>query len=275
MSIPAFGRGCPNWLPTVFRRASRLTARRQLHTYSVHGRFYRRLLGEAAPHPTFTGRGGTWRGSKAPRPGVQDDQAANRVQDMDDEGTDVHFLVPSSWTGTVGLDDTTLEVGLIRAYHRHMADFCGQFPDRLKGMIVASTAHVDEAVREIRQWGTSQWAVAVMLLVRQAGGSPGPGTASGRRRRNMTWPWCTTARPGIRRIFRATRTSGTTSSWGVWRRIPGAPCALWRPLSVPASWIATRTCAWVSWSAALAGCPSGQAHGRTGQLCGRHGTPQA
>ena len=56
-------------------------------------RFYRRVLGEAGPHATFTGRGGTWRGSKAPRPGVQDDQAANRVQDMDEEGTDVHFLV--------------------------------------------------------------------------------------------------------------------------------------------------------------------------------------
>jgi predicted TIM-barrel fold metal-dependent hydrolase len=137
------------------------------HQYSVHRRFYRRVLGEAGPHATFTGRSGTWRGGKAPRPGVQDDQAANRVKDMDEEGTDVHFLVPSSWTGTVGLDDTTLEVGLIRAYHRHMADFCGQFPDRLTGMIVASTAHVDEAVREIRQWGTSKWAVAVMLLVRK------------------------------------------------------------------------------------------------------------
>jgi hypothetical protein len=57
---------------------------------------------------------------------VQDDQAANRVQDMDEEGTDVHFLVPSSWTGAVGLDDTTLEVGLIRAYHRHMAERIGK-----------------------------------------------------------------------------------------------------------------------------------------------------
>lgn len=140
---------------------------RAQHHYSVHKRFYRRLLGEAAPHATFTGRCGTRRGSKSPRPGVQDDQAANRVQDMDEEGADVHSLVPSSWTGTVGLDDATLEVGLIRAYHRHMADFCGQFPDRLKGMIVASTAHVNEAVREIRQWGTSKWAVAVMLLARK------------------------------------------------------------------------------------------------------------
>ena len=96
---------------------------------------------------------------------MQDDQAENRVKDMDDEGTDVHLLVHGGWTGVVGLADAELEVGLIRAYHRYMADFCGQFPARLKGMIIASTRAVDEAVREIRQWGTSKWAVAVQPLL--------------------------------------------------------------------------------------------------------------
>ena len=137
------------------------------HSYRVQRRVYRRVLGEAGPHPSFTGRGGAWRGGQKPRPGVQDDQADNRIKDMDVEGADVHFLVPSAWTGSVGLDDTTLELGLTRAYHRHMADFCGRAPDRLKGMIVVSTAHVDESVREIEKWGTSKWAVAVMLLVRK------------------------------------------------------------------------------------------------------------
>jgi uncharacterized protein len=136
----------------------------QLHNYRVGTKFYRRILGEAAPHPTFTGRGTTWKGSKPARAGVQDDQAASRIQDMDDEGDDVHFLIPTSWLSVVGLEDSSLEVGLIRAYHRHMADFCGQFPTRLQGPIVASTRAVDEAVREIRQWGTSKWATAVMPL---------------------------------------------------------------------------------------------------------------
>jgi predicted TIM-barrel fold metal-dependent hydrolase len=135
------------------------------HVYRVGQKLFRRILGEADPHPTFTGTRATWKGSKQPRPGVQDDQAANRIQDMDDEGADVHFLIPTSWTSLVGLDDVTLEVGIIRAYHRHMADFCGQFPGRLQGPIVASTRAVDEAVREIRQWGTSKWAVAVMPLL--------------------------------------------------------------------------------------------------------------
>ena len=66
---------------------------------------------------------------------------------------------------------------MIRAYHRHMAEFCGQYPDRLKGPIVASTRRVDEAVREIREWGKAKWAVAVMPLLAEgsAGGSPEPG----------------------------------------------------------------------------------------------------
>jgi predicted TIM-barrel fold metal-dependent hydrolase len=136
-----------------------------LHNYRVGTKFYRRILGEKAPRETFTGRESNWRGSKMPRPGVNDDNAANRVKDMDDEGTDVHFLIPGSWMSVVGLPDPSFEVGMARAYHRHMADFCGQFPTRLKGLIVASTRNVDEAVREIREWGNSKWAVAVKPLL--------------------------------------------------------------------------------------------------------------
>jgi predicted TIM-barrel fold metal-dependent hydrolase len=132
------------------------------HQYRIATKFYRRVLGEASAHETFTGRGTHWMGSKTPRVGVQDDQAENRVKDMDDEGTDAHFMVPTLWVSVVGLPDVELEVGLIRAYHRHANDFCGQFPTRLKTAIVASTRNVDEAVREIKHWGTSRWAAAVL-----------------------------------------------------------------------------------------------------------------
>ena len=137
----------------------------QLMQYRVGTKFYHRILGDAEPNPDFSGRSTHWKGSKPARPRVQDDSAANRVLDMDDEGTDVHFLIPTGWLSVVGLDDASLEVGLIEAYHRYMADFCCQFPDRLTGLIVASTRDVDAAVREIRQWGTSQWAVAVLPLL--------------------------------------------------------------------------------------------------------------
>jgi len=137
----------------------------EFHNYRVGTKYYRRVLGEPAPRETFTGRETKWMGSKMPRPGVQDDRAENRVMDMDDEGTDVHFLIPTSWLSLVGLPDPALEIGVIRAYHRHMADFCGQYPTRLKSMVVASSRAVDEAVREIREWGKSNWAVAVMPLL--------------------------------------------------------------------------------------------------------------
>src|SRR3989442_2498570 len=101
------------------------------HQCRVGTKSYRRVLGQASAHETFTGRGTNWRGTKQPRAGVQDDMAENRIRDMDDEGTDAHLLIPTSWVSVVGLPDVGLEVGLIRAYHRHAADFCGKSPDRL------------------------------------------------------------------------------------------------------------------------------------------------
>jgi predicted TIM-barrel fold metal-dependent hydrolase len=135
------------------------------HVYRFGQISFRRILGEAAPRDTHTGRDTHWMGSKMPRVGVQDDQAESRVKDMDDEGTDGHFLIPTAWTSFVGHDDPAIEVALIRAYHRHMGDFTSQYPDRLKSMIVASARDVDAAVHEIREWGKSRWAVAVMPLV--------------------------------------------------------------------------------------------------------------
>ncbi len=135
------------------------------HVYRAHQKLYRRILGEAGPHEGHSGRDSHWMGSKAPRAGVQDDQAASRIADMDEEGTDAHFLIPTAWTSLCGLDDPSIETGMIRAYHRHMGDFSAQYPDRLKSMIVVSARDVEAGMQEIREWGKSRWAVAVMPLV--------------------------------------------------------------------------------------------------------------
>ena len=135
------------------------------HVYRYGQISYRRILGEAAPRDTHSGRDTHWMGSKQPRAGTQDDMAESRIQDMDDEGTDTHFLIPTSWTSFVGHEDPTIEVNIIRAFHRHMANFSGNHPDRLQSMIVASARDVDAAVQEIKTWGKSRWAVAVMPLV--------------------------------------------------------------------------------------------------------------
>ena len=130
--------------------------------YRIQTKLYRRILGTAAPDESFTGRRTHWMGSKQPRVGVQDDQAANRIADMDDEGSDAHFQVPTLWVSVVGLPDTSLEVGLIRAFHRHASECYGKVASRLKTAIVASTRAVDEAVREIQTWGKAPWAAAVL-----------------------------------------------------------------------------------------------------------------
>ena len=211
-----------------------------LHNYRVGTKYYRRVLGEKAPRETFTGRETRWMGSKMPRPGVQDDQAENRVKDMDDEGTDVHFLIPTSWLSLVGLPDPALEIGVIRAYHRHMADFCGQFPTRLKSMIVASSRNIDEAVREIREWGNSKWAVAVMPLLAKDVPADHPDLhpiwrAAAERRDGRSPRSCSRAgRPGTRS---RTPRSAASASWSCRCSAPTSspPAMPRRPSSLAAS----------------------------------------
>ena len=135
------------------------------HVYRYGQISFKRILGEAGPRETHSGRDTHWMGSKQPRLGTQDDQAESRIQDMDDEGTDTHFCIPTAWTSLVGHPDPSIEVNIIRAFHRHMANFSGNHPDRLQSMIVASARDVDAAVQEIKTWGKSRWAVAVMPLV--------------------------------------------------------------------------------------------------------------
>jgi predicted TIM-barrel fold metal-dependent hydrolase len=160
MSIPTSARASRNWSPTARRCGNRPNIKAHC-TAVASSRTSIEGVGEAAPRPDHSGRDTVWMGAKVPRPGVQDDNPANRVADMDDEGTDVHFLVPGGWSSLICVDDVSLETGMIRAFHRHMADFCGQYPDRLKGPIVASTRDANSAVEEIRKWGKSKWAVAV------------------------------------------------------------------------------------------------------------------
>src|SRR6266513_4177598 len=95
------------------------------HVYRYGQISYKRILGEAAPRETHSGRDTQWMGSKQPRAGTQDDQAASRLQDMDDEGTDTHFLIPTSWASFVGHEEPAIEVDMIRAFPCHMSDFCG------------------------------------------------------------------------------------------------------------------------------------------------------
>jgi uncharacterized protein len=131
------------------------------HHYSIGRVAYRRILGQATLPAVPVVNAGKFRGTKPPSVGVTDDDVDARIRDMDEEGVDVHLMVPGVPMGVSLLKDPALEMGLIRAYHRYVNDFCGKYPDRLKALLVVTGTAVEASVREIKAWGKSRWAVGV------------------------------------------------------------------------------------------------------------------
>ena len=134
-------------------------------TYTRGQRRYRRRLGTATPEDTPGGYMAGFTGVKREKevsPQVDHDPA-ERIKDMDYEGVDVNLTLPSGWFGTWTTgDDVALEMGMYRAYHRWMEEYCGAFPRRLGGVILASARDVDGSLAEIRRWGKSRWAWGVL-----------------------------------------------------------------------------------------------------------------
>jgi uncharacterized protein len=134
-------------------------------TYTRGGRQYQRRLGSAAADPApgrymaaFTGAN-----RERPSPRVDDDPSA-RIADMDREGVDVNLTLPSGWFGTwTAGDDIALEMGMYRAYHRWMEDYCGAFPKRLGGVILAGARDIEGSLAEMRHWGRAGWAWGLLV----------------------------------------------------------------------------------------------------------------
>jgi predicted TIM-barrel fold metal-dependent hydrolase len=135
-------------------------------TYTKGQRVYRRTLGNAKAEEKPAGYMAGFTGVKRerePSPRVDHDPA-ERIKDMDYEGVDVNLTLPSGWFGTwTSGDDVALEAGMYRTYHRWMQDYCSDYPARLGGVILACGRDVQGSVDEIRRWGKSKWAWAVML----------------------------------------------------------------------------------------------------------------
>ena len=135
-------------------------------TYTKGQRRYRRRLGTAepdeAPSGYMAGITGVRR-TRQPSPLVDADPG-ERIKDMDHEGVDVNLTLPSGWFGTwTAGDDVVLEMAMYRAYHRWMADYCGAYPTRLGGVILAGARDIDGALAEIRRWGQASWAWGLMV----------------------------------------------------------------------------------------------------------------
>ena len=134
-------------------------------TYNRGQRRYRRKLGtaKADPNPGGYMTGFTGVAKKREVSPRVDADAAERIKDMDFEGVDVNLTLPSGWFGTWTVtEDVALEAGMYRAYHRWMEAYCGQFPDRLGGVILACGRDIKSAVEEIKRWGKSRWAWGVL-----------------------------------------------------------------------------------------------------------------
>ena len=133
-------------------------------TYTKGQRRYRRRLGTAKAEETPGGYMAGFTGVKREKEvsPLVDQDPAERIKDMDYEGVDVNLTLPSGWFGTWTTDDPALETGMYRAYHRWMEDYCGAFPGRLGGVILASARDVAGSVAEIRRCGKSRWAWAVL-----------------------------------------------------------------------------------------------------------------
>ena len=117
-----------------------------------------RILGEAEPREDAQRQFQKFMGSRFPTEGGVDYDADIRLGDMDEEGIDVHMMVP---VGANGHPEPEIEMEFIRASNRYLDDFCSHDPHRLKSLIVATARNVDESVREIKRWSGAPWAVGI------------------------------------------------------------------------------------------------------------------
>ena len=135
--------------------------------YTFGRRNYRRKLGSAGPEPERprTSRDVADRKYPAdlPLPEAEVDPA-ERIKDMDREGVDVNLTLPSSWFGTFTAgDDVELEMSMYRAYNRWMADYCGAYPTRIKGVILVCFRDIENSLSEIERCAKEDWPLAVFV----------------------------------------------------------------------------------------------------------------
>ncbi len=144
----------------------RSTGRNGHVTYTKGQRHYRRRLGAAGPEEAPGGYMAGFTGvarERQPSPRVDADPAA-RIADMDYEGVEVNLTLPSGWFGTwTAGDDIALEMAMYRAYHRWMEDYCGAFPKRLGGVILAGARDIEGSLAEMRHWGRAGWAWGLLV----------------------------------------------------------------------------------------------------------------
>ena len=83
-----------------------------------------------------------WKGAYLPQ---------ERVKDMDADGVDIDILYPTVSLLIYGIRETGYLTAVCDGYNRWLAEFCGAYPDRLKGIAVINIDDVESGVRQLEQ----------------------------------------------------------------------------------------------------------------------------
>ena len=105
------------------------------------------------------------RGQGTPSPGVQYENAKDRLRDMDEEGADVHLIIPSTWALAASALDPEVAKGMYAAYHRYAADYCETDLDRLKTLVIATGAAPEWSAKQIAELQAERWVSGVMVIL--------------------------------------------------------------------------------------------------------------
>ena len=85
------------------------------------------------------------------------------VKDMDIDGIDVGVLYPT-YLQLYCIPDSELLTAIFRAYNHWVAEFCGTYPKRLKGIAMLNTDDVHEAVGELDRYAKMGLAGAMISV---------------------------------------------------------------------------------------------------------------
>jgi predicted TIM-barrel fold metal-dependent hydrolase len=100
------------------------------------------------------------------QPGVQNENAVGRIQDMDLEGRDLDLLYPGGWAeAIIAMEDVTLAEGVWRGYHRYMKEYCSVAPDRLKGMALLPGSDIEWTLSEMKSLANEDWLSSIWLIL--------------------------------------------------------------------------------------------------------------
>ena len=119
-----------------------------------------RYLGEAGPRPNARRHFQNFQGFKFPTFGGSDWDVEARIRDMDEEGVDVHFIVPGAASGH---SDPSVDMAMLRSVHRHLDDMCSRHPGRLTSLILATARDIEGSVLEIKRYADSPWAKGIWV----------------------------------------------------------------------------------------------------------------